>query len=63
MNLDQFIRPPLQTFIHPTPHPSECRGNAYPPEVRQMAVQNRLNGHDASAAHLLGMRRLLGDMP
>ena len=50
MNLDQFIRPPLQTFIHPTPHPSECRGNAYPPEVRQMAVQNRLNGHDASAA-------------
>ena len=49
MDLDQSIRTPLQAFIHLTPHPFECRGNPYSPEVRQMAIQNRLNGHDTSA--------------
>ena len=50
MNLDNPIRPPLQVFTLEAPHPSQRRGNAYPAEVRQMAVQNQLNGHAESPA-------------
>ena len=45
-NLDQRIRPPLQVFRGHVHHPSECRGNPYSQDTREMAVQNRLNGND-----------------
>mmetsp|Transcript_4614 Transcript_4614/g.5167 ORF Transcript_4614/g.5167 Transcript_4614/m.5167 type:complete len:368 (-) Transcript_4614:25-1128(-) len=45
-NLDQRIRPALQVFEDHVPHPSECRGNPYSQDTREMAVQNRLNGND-----------------
>jgi len=45
-NLDQLIRPPLQTFTNNIPHPSLCRGNAFSQDMRQLVVQNELNGNN-----------------
>jgi hypothetical protein len=52
-NFDQDIRPPLQVFQGNVPHPSECRGNPYSQDTREMAVQNRLNGNDNLPATVL----------
>ena len=49
-NLDQQLHPPLQVFRHDIPHPSECRGFAYSQDMRELAVQNRLNGTDEDPA-------------
>ena len=49
-NLDQQLRPPLQVFRLDIPHPSECRGFAYLQDMRELAVQNRLNGTDEDPA-------------
>lgn len=34
-------RPPLRTFLQNVPHPSECRGNPYGQDMREMAVAIR----------------------
>ena len=47
-----IIRPPSQVFKRQKIHPSECRSYAYSDDMRECAIQNRLNGTDQDAATL-----------